>query len=44
MKYLISSCTYLKALAGQRFYVKPGKQEVNYLCPVVMFLYPAGDE
>lgn len=42
MKCLILPGTYLRAPAGQRFYVEPGKQEVNYLCPVVICLYPGG--
>lgn len=44
MKYLISSRTYLRAPAGQGFYVEPGKQEVNCSCPVVICLYPGADE
>lgn len=44
MKYLISSSTYLRAPTGKRFYVEPGKQEVNCLCPVAIGLHPGADE
>lgn len=34
----------LRAPAGRRFYVEPGKQEVNCLCPVVTGWRPRADE